>query len=97
MGLPAGPGALGAGGPGGGAARGSCLGLLEVTVGLKVTVRCGFGATGRGPAEPWAREEMSGVVSVELDAMMGTFTWGTLAWGTQGGSVRGQRAFMETA
>jgi len=53
-------------------ARDGCLGLLDVTVGLNVTVLCGFGAIGRGPVEPWAMEEMSGVVSVELDAMLDT-------------------------
>jgi hypothetical protein len=52
-------------------ARDSCLGLLEVTVGLKVTVRCGLGAFGLGGVCPCANEEISGVVSVELDAMVG--------------------------
>jgi hypothetical protein len=93
MGFPAGPGAFGAGGGPGGAARGSCLGLLDVTVGLKVTVLCGLGATGRGPAEPCARDEMSGVVSVELDAMLSTFHGGNAVWKRW----RGQRAIMKTA
>jgi hypothetical protein len=52
-------------------ARDTCLGLLELTVGLKVTVRCGLGAFGLGAPRSWANEEISGVVSFELDAMMG--------------------------
>lgn len=60
-------------GPEGGAARGCCFGLLDWTVGLNVTVLCGRGATGRGPVEPCDIEEISGVVSVELDAMLNPF------------------------
>jgi len=52
-------------------ARDGPLGLLDVTVGLKVTVRCGLGAAGLGTPRSCANEEIKGVVSVELDAMMG--------------------------
>lgn len=42
------------------------LGLVDVTVGLKVTVRCGFGGIARLELD---MDETKGVVSVELDAM----------------------------
>lgn len=56
-----------------GEARGGCLGLLDTTVGLNVTVLCGLGATAREPAEPCDSDDISGVVSVEFDAMVGAF------------------------
>lgn len=62
---------LGACAPMGGCATGACLGLLEETVGLNVTVLCGRTGTGRGPAEACDMEEISGVVSVELEAILG--------------------------
>jgi hypothetical protein len=46
------------------------LGLLEDTVGLNVTERCGFGGLVLPAFDPCANEEISGVVSVELDAIM---------------------------
>jgi hypothetical protein len=49
--------------------RSGGLGLLEDTVGLNVTVRCGLGGLALVAFEPCANEEINGVVSVELDAM----------------------------
>jgi len=40
-------------------------------VGLKVTVRCGLGGTDLSAAEVWDKEDIKGVVSFELDAMVG--------------------------
>jgi hypothetical protein len=45
-----------------------CFGLLERTVGLKVTVRCGFCGTGLPEVEEWDMDESSGVASVEVDS-----------------------------
>jgi hypothetical protein len=50
---------------------GACFGLLEDTVGLKVTVRWGLGGTAFPGVEPCAKDEISGVVSVEPDAITG--------------------------
>lgn len=47
--------------------RDGCFGLAEEMVGLNVTVRWGLGGTARLPL---AIEEIKGVVSVELEAMM---------------------------
>jgi hypothetical protein len=50
--------------------RKSCFGLLEMTVGLNVTVRCGFGGMALPAVAEWDRDGSRGVVSCELDAML---------------------------
>lgn len=50
--------------------RNSCFGLLETTVGLKVTVRCGLGGMALPAVAEWDRDGIRGVVSFELDAML---------------------------
>jgi hypothetical protein len=49
--------------------RAVCFGLLDKTVGLNVTLRCGRGALDLLVVEP-CKEEINGVVSVELEAMI---------------------------
>lgn len=51
--------------------RKSGFGLLETTVGLKVTVRCDFGGIGLSAVTECDRDEIRGVVSWELDAILG--------------------------
>jgi len=48
----------------------SGFGLLEMTVGLKVTVRCGFGGMALLAVVEWDKDGIRGVVSLELDAML---------------------------
>lgn len=39
-------------------------------MGLKVTVRCDLGGIGLSAVEVWDKEDIKGVVSFELDAMV---------------------------
>ena len=49
---------------------GGTLGLVDVTVGLNVTVRWAFGGIGFPDVDVWwAMDDIRGVVSDELDAM----------------------------
>jgi hypothetical protein len=50
--------------------RKSCFGLLEMTVGLKVTVLCGLGGMALPVVAEWDRDGIRGVVSLEVDAML---------------------------
>ena len=50
---------------------GGCFGVLDSTVGLNVTVRVGRGGACLPCVEPCDMDEISGVVSVEPDAMTG--------------------------